>query len=178
LSALSFLFHRSVITAWLISAPIAAFCQVLLELDDYGPVISSTVWYGSRLPGLTCNMPRADQITVPNCPECIVIEARPHIDHPNLVELELATETPFNDLVNFYRSVDGVTWLQSVSSDHEAFFVNEAQAELSAEEFILTKTDIPYIAVQNIQSNFGHSRQVTIVAEHDSSYNCVFDHDG
>ncbi len=152
--------------------------QVLLDKNDYGPVISSNVWYGSRLPGLTCNMPKARQVSVPICPDCVVVEVRPHMDNPNLVVMELTSPNSLNKLADHFDAQPGMSAVRTSSDQRKQYFAGQQYKNLSATAFELAKPQIPYALLEDVAGQFGSNRRVTLVTEHDDSYRCVFDHNG
>ena len=173
------LVHLSVFFAVLLSLSTAcATGQVLLDKNDYGPVISSNVWYGSRLPGLTCNMPKAKQVSVPICPDCIVVEVRPHMNNPNLVIMELTSPNSIDNLAEYYNHRPEMSAVPASSAQNKQYFASQPYAEMSAADFDAAKEEIPYALLEDVSGQFGSNRRVTLVAEHDDSYRCVFDHNG
>lgn len=152
--------------------------QTMLHKHDYGPVISAGVWYGSRLPGLTCSMPKAEQISVPICPDCVVIDVRPHVQDPTLVKLELSSNETLAELVLFFGQFPQMSIASVVSGGGTVFLASENLSELSKAAFQQAIEIKPYVSVSEVTSQSGQSRSVVLVTEHDPSYACVFDHNG
>ncbi|GAA4931996.1 hypothetical protein [Halioxenophilus aromaticivorans] len=159
-------------------APWLAHSQVLLDKNDYGPVISSNVWFGSRLPGLTCNMPKAHQITVPICPDCVVIEVRPHMSDPTLVVMEFTSFNSFTNLADYYGSLPNIQQVSARNQSNDTYFSPPQFSHVPYSEFSAALDEIPYVHLEEVRSQSGSNRRITLVAEHDDSYNCVFDHNG
>lgn len=171
--------RRSALVLLLVVGCNTAQGQVLLDENDYGPVISASVWYGSRLPGLTCSMPKAHQVSVPICPDCVILEVRPHVSDSALIVLEFTSEQPLDQLVGFFsKRSNYYNLVSSVSNDDKAYLTTTDAAGLTSEAFNLAMPTMPYVSVEELITDFGSSRRVVLIIEPDSSYICVFDYKG
>lgn len=151
--------------------------DVLMNSDDYGPVLDERDWLESRNPGLTCNMPKLNQVSVALCPKCIVMDVRPHMSDSTLMIIDLASNETLEKLVSFYENTSIFVRYPNYNYSDKVYFVLSDNKDLNTMAFLGSLFNMQNIMISDSKTITDHERHIILSLQKATNFKCEFDED-
>lgn len=149
--------------------------ETLMSKDDYGPVFSERDWNESRQPGLTCSMPKSNQVSVALCPKCIVMDVRPNMSDPTIMIIDLASNETMENLIRFYEDTSSFIRYAGYNYSDKTYFVPPENKDTNIMAFLGSLFTMQNIMISDSKTITNHDRHIILSLKKSTNFNCEFD---